>query len=192
MLALASSVTSCLLATFNELHAGSFFVICSHSVHCSLCCQHVVHGFDERYGRVFQFTTTRRMTSSICNVILMRMISFFGNNTRFRFESFYLPFAFCQRGSPFAQCHGPPRLLFDTATFFVGALAVGMRSCFTHVIAGSVGISSFCFLRFEHWRRNHFFGRNMLNFSSFPLLLQLLLGALGHRRPYFWPDRFWS
>ena len=52
----------------------------------------------------------------------------------------FLPFSSRQRWSPFARClRSPSPPSFDTATFYVGARAVGMRICSTHDIAGSTG-----------------------------------------------------
>ena len=52
----------------------------------------------------------------------------------------FLPFSSRQRWSPFARClRSPSPPSFDTATFCVGARAVGMRICSTHDIAGSTG-----------------------------------------------------
>ena len=91
-------------------------------VHYSFCCWNL-HGFAVRHGRAYQNKMMPRMTSSICNVILMRMISSFVKNTPLIFERFYLPFSSRQRTSPFAHCQVrvSSRLLFDTATLCVGA-----------------------------------------------------------------------
>ena len=60
---------------------------------------------------------------------------------------FYLPLPFGLRESLFAQCWGSLTASFDTATFCVCVLAVGVRIRVTHGIYGSKGISNF-FLAF--------------------------------------------
>ena len=70
-------------------------------------------------------------------------------NTPVGFARFHLPLSFCQK-VVLRSMQRVSRLLFDTATFCVGVLAVEMRTSVTHGIAGSTGstrISNF-FLAF--------------------------------------------
>ena len=75
--------------------------------------------------------------------ILHLLISIVAMETLLSFERFYFPFSCCRRESPFAQCLGVFTLpTFDPATFCVGVLAVGGRTCVTHNMDGPNGFSS--------------------------------------------------
>ena len=131
-----------------------------------------------------------RMTSSVCNVIFMRMISLSLKNTPLRFERCYLPFSSRQRGSHLAQCSASTPPSFDTAT----VCAVGMRVC----VSSSSFFSAFSIMAssFSTWSGGiswifHLW-RAVFFFLNIPLLLSFLLSTFGHRRPHFWPNPFWS
>ena len=68
------------------------FVISPLFVPCNLCCGNS-NGFADRHGLVYQIILMPRMKTSICNVILMRILSPFVKNTPLRFERFYLFFS---------------------------------------------------------------------------------------------------
>ena len=59
---IVSLMTSCFLLTFDVFHTGSL-LFPSIFVHCNLCCPNL-HGFPDKYGRVYQ-KMIPRMKSSI-------------------------------------------------------------------------------------------------------------------------------
>ena len=99
--------------------------------------------------------------SSISNVISMRMMSHFVQNTRLGFERFYLLFPFGQSESALRSMPESFLPTFDIATVCVRVLGGGgLRTRVTHRIAGSTGNSSF-FLTFYFF---NFVGGNIVKF----------------------------
>ena len=128
----------------------------------------------------------------MCNVIFMRMMSLFVKNL-WGFERFHVPFSFCQRESPFAQRYAL------TATFCVGALAVRMRSCVTHGVAGATDLQLLSGVLNKGVKLFNFVGKSIVNFLiwrgacfwgfyNIPLLLCFLLSTFGHRLAKSFPS----
>ena len=141
-------------------------------------------------------TMMPRMKSSICNVTFMRMISRPVKSTFLGIRHLLV-----RESRPSHNAWSLLRLLFDTATFCVGVLAVATRTRNTwhhwfhwhlQLLSGVLNIGvkfdfvSLHIVIFLLQVCSLYFG-----LFNVPLLLCFLWSTCGHRRPHLWPKRFW-
>ena len=138
-------------------------------VHCNLCCQNV-HGFADRHERVNEILMMPRMKSSICNVIFMRMISFFCEGCTFQIRT--LLFA---------------ALFLSERIALRSMLRVFSRLHLTLELPVSVPRRSECAFRTMASIATilHLTCSLCLRFFHSPLLICVLLSTLGLRKPHF-------